>query len=382
MSKRKADESILSSTKDIDITSLPDGVLSHISGYVLHSSRPLFAVAMTAPPSSFRIHNCNELPQSTMRDAILFPRNRDEYEKDWDDMHLLRESQVNWNEIDFGGIYKVIGADGLTDDTIHAALVCIGVSRIKVLELTRCTNICRGLEPMRKSKVLERIDLSGVKTWSIKQSKNGHTVGPSKFTLSASIVIPILESIVDETENSLRHIQLPKHWRGAGIPNTNTGGGNESLHRFLIKFNDNITGKIICGNCDSACQGGVQLSGARYDYGVQRTSCENYLCLANVCGSCSRQRTKEFCTKCEKYHCSGCSPGTGSTLMCCGKLQACGSCSDTTYCARCDTGPICDDCCTKCTCGQQYCGYNCKRKFVTFCPVYPSLTHRFVDFLR
>ena len=57
MSKRKANNSIISSTKDIDITSLPDGVLSHISGYVQHSSRQLFAVAMTAPPSSFRIHN-------------------------------------------------------------------------------------------------------------------------------------------------------------------------------------------------------------------------------------------------------------------------------------------------------------------------------------
>ena len=265
MSKRKADGSILSSTKDIDITSLPDGVLSHISGYVQHSSRPLFAVAMTAPPSSFRIHNYNELPQSSTRDAILFPRNRNEEERDSDDgMNTFSESQVNWNEIDFGGVDNVVG--GMTDDILHAVLVCIGVSRIKILDFTRCSKFTGwGLYPLWKSKVLERIDLSGNKAWSSKwKKKTRFTAFPTKSQCGVLIeaVIPLLESIVDETDNSLWHIQFPKHFR--------IEGGNESFHRFLTKFNDNIRGKVKCGrkDCDNSCQGGMHMSGDRYGFKV------------------------------------------------------------------------------------------------------------------
>jgi len=270
MSKRKADDSILSSTKDIDITTLPDGVLSHISGYVQHSSRILFAVAMTAPPSSFRIHNCNGLPQSTTRDAILFPRNRNNEERDLASSSYpprnLSESQLNWVEIDFGGVDEVVG--GLTDDTLHACLVCIGVSRIKSLEFTRCSKFAGwGLYPLWRSKVLERIDLSGIKAWYNEwKRRTRFTAFPTKSQCGMLIeaVIPVLESIVDETDNSLLHIQFPKHFR--------IEGGNETFHRFLTKFNGNIRGKIRCGRdgCDNSCQNGMHMGGDRY--GIQSSS--------------------------------------------------------------------------------------------------------------
>lgn len=360
MSKRKANDSIISSTKDIDITSLPDGVLSHISGYVQHSSRQLFAVAMTAPPSSFRIHNCNELPQSTMRDAILFPRNRNEKERDGDDMHLLRESQVNWNEIDFGGVDEVVG--GLTDDTLHACLVCIGVSRIKSLEFTRCSKFAGwGLYPLWRSKVLERIDLSGIKAWSNSKcdKETRFTAFPSESQRGMLIeaVIPVLESIVDETDNSLWHIQFPKHFRIVSVSNIPQ---HESFHRFLTKFNDNISRKIKCGRkkCDNLCylfNAGMHMGGDRY--GIQSMSCSNG--HFNFCG-CQKQDRFDtdlsYCHKCMKYYCDRCNPC--EELICgCGKLPACGSCSDSAYCdyPGCSEGPFCSDCILECKCGQRYC---------------------------
>jgi len=341
MSKRKADDSILASTKDIDITSLPDGILSHISGY----------------DYVFRIHNCNELPQSTMRDAILFPRNRNEYEKDGDDMHKLRESQVNWTEIDFGGVDHVVG--GVTDDLLHAVLVCIGVSRINSLEFTRCSKFVGwGLYPLWQSKVLERIDLSGIKAWSNSKCDKStrFTAFPSESQCDMLIeaVIPVLESIVDESGNSLFNIQFPMHFRFVNAQNTPQ---RESFYRFLTKFNDNIFRKVKCGRkkCDNFCIGGMHMSGDRY--GIQSSSCSNG--HFNFCGCTKQDRFDadlQYCHKCMKYYCDRCNPC--EELMCgCGKLPACGSCSDSAYCdyPGCSEGPLCSDCILECKCGQRYC---------------------------
>ena len=368
MSKRKADE--LSSV-DIDITSLPDGVLSHISGYLEHSSRPLFAVAMTAPPSSFRLYKCNVLPQSSMREAILFPRN------------LKKGESEQWNEIDFGGIHKVVkDAGGLTawmeeenvscphyrsqsfkqmlpmDDILHAALVCIGVSRIKVLELTQCKAVTGvGLEPLRGSKIIEKIDLSGVKAWaaSKRTKRSGFTLSTSKSILSATVVIPILDSIVEEDENSLRLIHFPNHWR--------VEGGDDAFHGFLTKFNNNIRGKSVCGRerCNNACGGEMHTSGDRY--GIQSNTCAKIHCGVSFCGCPKEDRYDEeqpleFCHECKKYYCNACDAGLFNRreYMCgCNKPTSCGSCTDSAYCDCCGDGPICSDCFIQCKCGQTYC---------------------------
>ena len=353
MSKRKADE--LSSVVDIDITSLPDGVLSHISGYLEHSSRPLFAVAMTAPPSSFRLYKCNVLPQSSMREAILFPRNRKEDEMDWTGRLGLRDSKVNWNEIDFGGMHMICSG-GLTDDTLHAVLVCVGISRIKAIALTRCSKITGiGLEPLRGSKALERIDLSGIMTYSCK--KTIFTAFPTEqLVMSSTIVIRILDSIVDETENSLRFIQFPKHWR--------VEGGDDAFHGFLTKFNDNIRGKSVCarGNCNNACGGSMHTSsGDRY--GIQSNTCANSHCGASFCGCPKEDRFDEeqpleFCHKCKKYYCNNCDAGlffSREYLCGCNKPTSCDSCTDSAFCDDCGDGPLCRDCYLECKCGQRYC---------------------------
>ena len=60
-----------------------------------------------------------------------------------------------------------------------------------------------GLEPIRESVVLERIDLSLV----------GDHEDPNIYNepaISAEVVIPILDSILNMENNSLIHVQLPK----------------------------------------------------------------------------------------------------------------------------------------------------------------------------
>jgi len=301
-----------------------------------------------------------------MRDAILFPRNRNEEEKEWDEDRemdrSLSESQMNWSKIDFKRMNKIDG--GLTDDILHAALVCIGVSRIKSLEFTRCSKLTGwGLYPLWKSKVLERIDLSGIKAKGSKwRRRTIFTAIKSPRDMLIEAVIPVLESIVDETDNSLWHVHFPKHFR--------VEGGNESFHRFLSKFNENIRGKIRCGRdgCDNSCQNGMHMGGDRY--GIQSSSCSS--CNFNFCGCAKQDRFDfdlEFCHKCKKYYCDNCNPGDGDQELGCGcdKPPACGSCSDIML--TCDThdcleGPFCSDCYLECKCGQRYCRMEEARKSV------------------
>ena len=104
-----------------------------------------------------------------------------------------------WNEIDFGDLEPQV-AGKLTDDDIAAILACTdALHKLKTLILTGCTGIdgC-GLRPICGSKVLQRLDMSLACKNSI-QSK--------------TIVLTMLETIVDSEQSSLKYIQLPKMWR-------------------------------------------------------------------------------------------------------------------------------------------------------------------------
>ena len=90
------------------IASLPDGTLSHVSVYLSKEARVLFAVAITAPPSSFR--KCHwRLPSSLSleagRKAIL--------------------GEDKWDSLDFRDLSISVGRlkDGLKDDDLGA--VCL-----------------------------------------------------------------------------------------------------------------------------------------------------------------------------------------------------------------------------------------------------------------
>jgi len=74
---------------------------------------------------------------------------------------VVNASRENWENIDLKDIQDICGRS-LNDDDVSWILLCIdAVNNVKSLKLTNCIGIAgAGLEPLRNSTVLERIDLS------------------------------------------------------------------------------------------------------------------------------------------------------------------------------------------------------------------------------
>ena len=87
-------------------------------------------------------------------------------------------------------------------------LICTdAVHHLKTLKLTNCLGVTGvGLSPLVGSTVLESIDLSLV------GDNKSPTIDPVP-PISAEVVVPILESIIDTEESELEQVTLPKKWR-------------------------------------------------------------------------------------------------------------------------------------------------------------------------
>ncbi|KAL7539461.1 hypothetical protein ACHAXR_009305, partial [Thalassiosira sp. AJA248-18] len=169
----------------LHITALPESVLEHLSAYLSKPSRAMFAVAMTAPSESWAKSNCERQPSSASK-------------------AIISSSSEKWDHLDFLDIEKGL-ARGLSDNDLCGILVCIdAVSKLKRLKLTGCVNITgHGLEPLSDSTVLEQIDLS-----LVGQHKTP-VIYPEPL-ISEEAVFPILHSILDAEDSSLKSMQLPK----------------------------------------------------------------------------------------------------------------------------------------------------------------------------
>jgi len=122
------------------------------------------------------------------------------------------------------------------------SLAIEGVHKIKSLKLTNCIGITgSGLEPLRGSTVLQYIDLSLV---------GGHenpSIDPEP-PISASVVVPILDSIIGTEGNSLVHVQLPKKWR---MERSNI------LTQFLVRFDRELNRRRFecsVSRCEEICE--------------------------------------------------------------------------------------------------------------------------------
>ena len=110
--------------------------------------------------------------------------------------------RVQWETLDLLDIQNSTTKQRkMNDDSLKSILICIdAVNNLKSLKLTSCdTIIGYGLKPLRGSTVIERLDLSMAEE---------HSKPPlgSQSTMSLSAILPILYSIVNKEENSLRHI--------------------------------------------------------------------------------------------------------------------------------------------------------------------------------
>ena len=347
---------------EIKIIDLPEWAIKEIIDYIPKTSRALLALALTTDSASWReIHWNKSAPKSILSwfkkgptsskkmkrpsaitKLILSPKNEDE-----EDL---------WEEINFGDNEWLLCIE-LTDDDIAGILACINsVQKLKRLYLTNCENISgRALEPVRGSTVLERLDLSLAGEHYDGRSNECH--------LLETDVIPILDSILDRENHSLKHLQFPYRWRTETFWNREVQTGY--FARFLQKYNETENQQSIrCQKCNTNCR--EHLSICREDerkyFGTQGNTC--YDCLSHYCYNCCDEEGQfylTFCVSCEKFRCKYCMT-----------MKPCRSCRQSAftqelqpgYTERNDISFMCIDCegsrnCREC--GHDFCD-NCSQE--------------------
>ncbi|KAK1734491.1 hypothetical protein QTG54_014739 [Skeletonema marinoi] len=347
---------------EIKIIGLPEWAIREIIDYIPKTSRALLALALTSDSASWRdIHWNKSAPKSILSwfkkgptsskkmkrpsaitKLILSPKNEDE-----EDL---------WEEINFGDNEWDLCIE-LRDDDIAGMLACINsVQKLKRLYLTYCENISgRGLEPLRGSTVLERLDIS--------LARKHYDGRYGECHLLETDVIPILDSILDRENHSLKHLQFPYRWRTETFWNREVQTGY--FARFMQKYNETeYQQSIRCQKCNANCR--EHLSICREDetkyFGTQGNTC--YDCLSHYCYNCCDEEGQfylTFCVSCEKFRCKYCMT-----------MKPCRSCRQSAftqelqpgYTERNDISFMCIDCegsryCREC--GHDFCD-NCSQE--------------------
>ena len=297
---------------------LPIGALSHVSSYLAPPSRALFAVAL----------NCYDVERSS---AIV---------SDQQDV------------LDFGDIERQLAVK-LTDDDVRNILLSIdAVNNLRTLRLTNLLNITgMGLEPLRGSTMIEKIDLSLV------GDHESPELSPAP-PISCTEVLPILDSIIDMGEACpLKLLIFPKEWR----KERNT---ESEFHAFLIRYKDLLCSRVVsCLECDNNIEGGTMLqiwngaNGRYYQYGTQDVTC--YDCMKHYCVNCEVDGDEgeiycmsdvcRICNRCYCLHCSrewSCNSCDGWFCVDCMPTKQCAACDENT-CLNCITERGCRNNCTE-----------------------------------
>ena len=224
----------------------------------------------------------------------------------------MTASQESWDTIDFKDVQDTYERS-LTDNDIRWILLCVdGVNKIKSLKLHTSIGITgSGLQPLMGSIVLEWIDLSLV------GDHENPTITPEP-PISADIVVPVLNGIIEREDNSLSHIQLPKKWR---IERSDT------LTQFLQRFNMQLNERRypcsrVSWGCDEICRRSDDQDEDPYElvywnwqetdsvyhklqYGIVTMTC--FLCKKNICHICEDSDYEiNFCKCCDKFYCQDC----------------------------------------------------------------------------
>ena len=244
--KRRRFSYTIQSITSITITQLP---LSAIADYLPTTSRVLLSMALS-PADSFTTDGMSEASKA-----------------------IILSNQSGWEKLDFSD------HPDLTDNDLHQLLVLIDAKNtLKILRLNNCHNIIgHGLEPLSGSTVLERVHLF-----------DGDT---KKRRLELDIIIPILESILDSTENP--RMDLVKNITSELEIYENHR--SPTLIDFLLKLNQ----LLLNGHCDLCVEGNEP---------VERCELACLSCFKRHCGDCWRNYSDRIlkCDKCELMWCREC----------------------------------------------------------------------------
>ncbi len=246
--------------------------------------------------------------------------------------------------LDFGHIEKDL-ARKLKDDDMYNILRCVdAVNTLKIFRLTNCVNINgNGLEPLRGSEMIEIIDLSMM-------AEHGDLLSYPP-TISCELVLPILDSIIVEG-SALKHLQFPRYWRRR----------SSNFRKFVLRLDQMLhdRGMYRCSKCNGERERNETYLSLWSDC-VQIGTCT--ACLKHYCKSCNENDSgcNDFCRKCRRFYCSGCS--LQYTCSCCCK-SFCVQCVAPAHCS----GSECDE--VLCECCRFHCpNENCHRLYCDDCDV-------------
>ena len=237
----------MSPTATTTVNHLSADLWCDIADFLPKTSRALLAVALTAPPASFRESGWKgqsnaisraiiaKAKSGVLTDTILdelceeeegrlnggkhFPK-RIIYRRHNSSRFNFRESLAEqikqyydseWEMMDFVDIPKSL-ASRLSDNDVGAVLVCIGaVNNLKRLKLTNCVNVVGTcLDPLRRSKVLEYLDLELVRQFERPCSGNRLNSVGREFNETKLVewpVLDVLDDILSLDGNSLKRLQ-------------------------------------------------------------------------------------------------------------------------------------------------------------------------------
>eukprot|EP00985_Skeletonema_marinoi_P009150 scaffold4229_cov136-Skeletonema_marinoi.AAC.3 len=228
-----------------------------IADFLPKTSRALLAVALTARPARFRKSGWKGQPNAVSKaiisrtmanlpfDSILDELcEEDRAEAELKGKHralkvcvgdgrerifrnCLLTKQIKqyynsrqWEVLDFVDI-PVSLASRLSDDDLGAILVCIDAKhKLQQLKLTHCIKIVgHGLEPLRGSTVVEKLDLGLVRQFEAPYLRKGMAPGVRNYEflfddakLSEGPVCAIIDSILRGEDDSFDRLQYPHTW--------------------------------------------------------------------------------------------------------------------------------------------------------------------------
>lgn len=306
------------SSQQRGLTDLPTGALGHLSSYLALPSRALLAVAL----------NFHDVERS----SVIVDEQRD--------------------VLDFSEIESDL-ATKLNDDDIKGVLLSLdAIDSVKVLRLTNCLNISGvGLEPLRGSTFIEKIDLSLV----------GEHESPQldpESPIAYAEILPSLDSIIERGGDcSLKLLVFPKKWR----EERNT---ESDFHAFLTRYDAYLSTQApICLKCnDNLSQDMLTMTAnqGRW-YGKQNATC--YGCMKHYCYECEDEQGVSYmgseCHTCERGYCLHCKT-----------VKNCNIC-ERPFCVDCDVFKQCFDCacnlCCDCASGNNNNSDTCRNCEKVWC---------------
>ena len=211
-------------------------------------------------------------------------------------------------DADFVDVPKSLAAR-LTDDDLAAILVCIDAkNNLKRLNLTHCFSIVgQGLETLRGSAVLEKLDLGLVRQMEV----------PQLFTdaqISGEVVYDILNGILEVEGNLFRRLQVPVAWCNEGENNTSP---SESLSEFITGAQAFMNKKNLC-----AYFGYANLQSV-----LSKLAEDEHSDAIDKCTKCYWSDEFHSCSHCSEIQCLNCNHDVS---FCGGQDYECGivSCED------------------------------------------------------